>query len=97
MQVELLKKSGKYISDEGVEKNYTNFYIRCGDSLIPIEPCYFPNRETGKDNQYIGRKEIMKAFAGVLPEIDNSSSTGEKKEKKPKSSSGNIDGEKPPF
>ena len=45
MQVQLFKKSGKYTDKEGNEKNYTNFYIRCGDSLIPIEPCFFTNKE----------------------------------------------------
>ena len=72
MQVELLKKSGKYTDKDGNEKNYTNFYIRCGDTIVPIEPCFFPNKETGKDNQFIGRKEIMKAFASALPEMDKS-------------------------
>lgn len=82
MQVELLKKSGKYTGKDGNEKNYTNFYIRCGDSTIPIEPCFFPNKETGKDNQFIGRKEIMKAFASTLPEMDKTGDSSDNDEKR---------------
>lgn len=68
MQVSLFKKSGTYTNKEGEEKKFTNFYVRCGDALISVEPCYFPNKETGKDNQYSGRKEVLKAFAEELPE-----------------------------
>ncbi len=66
-QVELLKKVGKYTDKEGREKQYTNFYVRCGDALIPIQVCFFAN-EAGKDSQYAGRKEVLKAFAELLPE-----------------------------
>ena len=83
MQVELLKKTGKYTDKDGNEKNYTNFYIRCGDSLIRIEPFFFPDKNTGKDNQFIGRKEIMKAFASVLPETDKSGDSSTSAENKP--------------
>ena len=75
MQVELFKKAGKYTDKDGVEKNYTNFYVRCGGSLIPIEVCYYPDKETKKDNQFIGRKEIMKAFASPLPEKNNAATS----------------------
>lgn len=68
-QVELLKKTGKYIDkNDGQEKPFTNFYVRCGDELVPVQPCYFPDKETGKDNQYNGRKAVLKAYASVLPE-----------------------------
>lgn len=68
-QVELLKKTGKYIDkNDGTEKPFTNFYVRCGDDLVPVQPCYFPDRETGKDYQYNGRKAVLKAFASVLPD-----------------------------
>lgn len=98
MQVQLFKKSGKYTDKEGNEKNYTNFYIRCGDSLIPIEPCFFPNKETGKDAQFVGRKEVMKAFASVLSENEKSADTStstEKRGKKPQLQSFDDDGNCP--
>lgn len=68
-QVSLFKKSGKYKDKDGNEKSFTNFYVRCGDALIPVEVCYFPNKETNRDNQYSGRKEVLKAFAETLPEL----------------------------
>lgn len=67
MQVELFKKSGTYVnSKDNKEKGYVNFYLRCGSSLVPINVCFFPN-ESGKDPQYISRKEVLKAFATDLP------------------------------
>lgn len=69
MQVGLFKKEGTYTNSEGVEKRFVNFYLRCGDSLIPVEPCFFPDKEKdNKDYQYAGRKEVMKAFAETLPD-----------------------------
>lgn len=67
-QVELFKKVGKYKGKNGEEKNYINFYAKCGDTYVPIEPCYFADKETGKDNKYGGRREVLKAFADTLPE-----------------------------
>lgn len=67
MQVELFKKAGTYVDNkDNVEKHYVNFYLRCGSSLVPVNVCFFPN-ESGKDPQYISRKEILKAFASDLP------------------------------
>ena len=72
-QVSLLKKTGKYTDRNGEEKSFVNFYVRCGDSLIPIQPCYFPDpNHDDKDYQYNGRKEVLKAFASVLPDKDKS-------------------------
>ncbi len=69
MQVNLLKKNGVYVDKkDGKEKNFTNFYLQCGDSLIPVEVCFFPDAETGKDVRYVSRKQILSAFADVLPE-----------------------------
>lgn len=70
MQVELFKKVGKYIDNKtGEERNYTNFYVKCGDSLIPIEPCYFPDSKNGnKDLKYPGRRDVLKAFSDTLPD-----------------------------
>lgn len=71
MQVQLFKKVGKYVDKEdGKEKSSVRFYLRCGDNLVPIEVTYFKNYE-GKDYQYNGRKEVLKAFADNLPEKEN--------------------------
>ena len=67
-QVELFKKVGKYKDKNGNEKNYVNFQLKCGDTFIPIEVSYFEDKETGKDNKYGGRREVLKAFADTLLE-----------------------------
>ncbi|MCM1440223.1 MAG: hypothetical protein NC131_13620 [Roseburia sp.] len=85
MQVLLFKKSGTYTDRDGQEKQYTNFYVKCGDSLVPVNVPYFEG-EDGRDYQYNGRKEVLKAFADILPDKNNSSEnvTPEKKRgKKP--------------
>ncbi len=71
MQVELFKKKGTYLQD-GQDKYFTRFYLKCGDSLIPVEPTYFSRKdESGndlRDYQYSGRKSVMEAFAAELPD-----------------------------
>lgn len=66
-QVELFKKTGTYTNRDGEEKNYTNFYVRCGDMNVPVQVSYFEG-EDGKDPQYNARRAVMSAFADVLPE-----------------------------
>lgn len=78
-QVGLFKKVGTYTDKEGREKQYINFYLRCGDALIPVEPKFFANEE-GHDYQFNGRKAVMSAMAEVLPEKSDS---GKKKTEKP--------------
>jgi len=68
MQGDILKKNVKYKDKDGAEKNATNFYIRCGNVLIPIEVKYFPDKETGIDKAYNGRKSVLLAFAEELPD-----------------------------
>ena len=70
MLVELYKKKGTYKDKEtGKEKAYTNFYVKCGDQMIPVEPVYFPNAKCdGRDPGYLGRKSVLEAFAVTLPE-----------------------------
>lgn len=68
MQVELFKKQSKYVDKDNVERSATRFYVQCGETLVPIEVTYFKDKETGKDAQYSGRREVMKAFANNLPE-----------------------------
>ena len=71
MQVQLFKKQSKYVDKDGVERSATRFYAQCGETLVPIEVTYFKDKETGKDSQYAGRREVMKAFADNLPEKAN--------------------------
>ena len=65
--VDLFKKQVKYNDKEGKEKTATNFYLRCGDVLVPIDIKYFPD-ESGVDKGYGARKTVLSAFANVLPD-----------------------------
>lgn len=94
MQVELFKKSGTYEDKNGKEKQYTNFYVKCGDSLIPINVPYFEG-EDGKDYQYNGRKEVLKAFADNLPEKTVKEKPVEKGKKNPQLQSFDDDSDIP--
>lgn len=66
-EVKLFKKKGTYLDKEGNEKLYTNFYVRCGDTLVPVQVCFFENDE-GKDPQYSARRAVLSAFAETLPD-----------------------------
>ena len=68
MQVELFKKKVSYVNEKNEEKTATNFYIMCGDVLVPVEVKYFPDKETNKDARYGERKQLVSAFAQELPE-----------------------------
>ena len=72
MEVALFKKIGKYQDKEtGKDKQYVNFYLKCGDQLIRVDPVYFPSEKyDGRDPFYLGRKSVMEAFATTLPDKD---------------------------
>lgn len=75
-QVELFKKVGKYTDKkDGKEKTFVNFYVLCGDELIPVEVKFFENEE-GKDYRYSGRKAVMSAFAVLLPDKEDNQNSG---------------------
>ncbi len=78
-QVSLLKKNGSYVNKNGEEKKVTNFFVRCGDVLVPIEVKYFESKETGKDDRYRERRVLLSAFAEELPDKGKNGKT----EKKP--------------
>lgn len=78
-QVELFKKTGTYTNKDGEEKNYTNFYVRCGDMNVPVQVSYFEG-EDGKDPQYNARKAVMSAFAEPLPDKPKSDENVKKTE-----------------
>ena len=83
MLVKLFKQEGTYVNNDGKAKRFTNFFIECGDTRVPIEVSYFPqDKFDGRDPNYAGRKEVVKAFAENLPAksreaISQSSSTSE--------------------
>lgn len=72
MTVELFKKVGTYKDQEGKDKRFTNFYVKCGDQMIVVEPKYFPKAEfEGRDPSFAGRKAVLEAFATPLPEKED--------------------------
>lgn len=68
MQVNLFKRRVPYVDKDGENKIATNFFVSCGDILVPVEVKYFENKETGRDNWYMERKTLLSAFADTLPE-----------------------------
>lgn len=69
--VELFKRKGTYTDKRtGEEKPFTNFFVKCGDELVPVEVKFFENDE-GKDPRYSARRAVMSAFAAVLPERES--------------------------
>ena len=71
MQVELFKRIVTYKDGEGEERKATNFFLKCGDVLVPVEVKYFEDKETGKDKNFVTRKTVLSAFADELPERNN--------------------------
>ncbi|MGN1051891.1 MAG: hypothetical protein ACI4SH_00715 [Candidatus Scatosoma sp.] len=67
-EVKLLKRKVPYVDKEGKDRIATNFFLSCGDVMIPIEVKYFENKETGRDDRYLERKTVLSAFAETLPE-----------------------------
>lgn len=67
-EVKLLKRKVPYVDKEGKDRIATNFFLCCGDVMIPIEVKYFENKETGRDDRYVERKTVLSAFAETLPE-----------------------------
>ena len=71
MLVPLLKKKGTYKDKEGKEKTFTNFYVKCGDRMIAVEPVYFPDpKNNDRDLGYAVRKGVLDSFADELPAKD---------------------------
>lgn len=80
-QVHLFKKVGKYTDKDGKEKTSIRFYVKCGDTLVPVEVPYFEGKDGERDYQYNGRKAVLTAFADTLPDkettADKSNTTAE--------------------
>lgn len=106
MQVELFKRNGKYVDKkDGKEKSFTNFFLRCGDELVPVEVCFFPqDKFDGRDPNYNGRKKVLSAFAAILPDKPDNGKTNKSVnnadtpvENNAAASNGQFSGENLPF
>ena len=75
MTVKLMKKEGTYFSQtKNKDVPFTNFYIQCNDTLVPVEVKYFPNPAfDNRDPGYAARMAVLSAFAELLPEKEESS------------------------
>ena len=68
MMVKLFKRNVEYTTATGEVKTATNYFLQCGDVLVPIEVKFFADRVTGEDKNYRTRRTLMSAFAEELPE-----------------------------
>lgn len=69
MVLELFKQISNYTDKEGKERTATNFYLKCGEEMIPIEVRYFKDKQDNQkiDGNYRARKLVLSAFATELP------------------------------
>ena len=75
VEINLFKRTGTYEKD-GKDKQFTNFYLRLNDQLIPIEVKYFPNANfSGRDPGYQGRVAALNLVAELLPEVPTKEKT----------------------
>ena len=68
MLVKLYKKNDEYTTNSGEKKKVTNYFVECGDVLVPVVVKFFEDKETHTDKQYATRRTLMSAFAEELPE-----------------------------
>lgn len=66
LEVKLYAKKGTYVKD-GEERPFTNYFLQCGETLVPIEVKNFSTKDK-QDFQYSSRKGVLTAFAAPLPE-----------------------------
>lgn len=82
-EVKLFKKLATYKDKDGNEKTATNFFVQCGDVLVPVEVKYFEDKETGQDYNYRSRKTLLSAFAELLPDRKTDNKQGKSAEEHP--------------
>ena len=82
-EVKLFKQISHYEKD-GEIKTATNFYVLCGDVRVPVEVKYFEDKQTGRDNQYLGRKMVLSSYAEEIPEREPAQKPVEKSTEKAK-------------
>lgn len=68
MEVKLFKQNVEYVTNAGEKKTATNYFVQCGDVLVPVEVKYFEDKETKTDKNYRARRTLMSAFAEELPQ-----------------------------
>lgn len=68
MQVNLYKRNVEYTNQDGEVKTATNYFVQCGDVLVPVEVKYFEDKQTGEDKNYRTRRSLMSAFAEPFPD-----------------------------
>ena len=67
MLVNLIQENGTYKDKKtGEDKQFTNFFVICGNKRIAVEPKYFGTDEK-PDKGYSGRKQVLQAFADPVP------------------------------
>ncbi len=70
--INLYKKSYTFKNNSGEDVNATRFYLKCGDTLIPIEVTYFDRKdEKGNslgDSNFKSRKAVLSSYAEILPD-----------------------------
>jgi len=79
MVVGLFKKNVEYVNKDGEKKTATNFFVQCGNVLIPVEVKFFEDKNTGEDKNYRTRKTLMSAFAEELPERERNTTVEQPK------------------
>lgn len=89
-EVKLFKKQVEYQNKDGEDKTATNFFVQCGDVMVPVEVKYFENKDTGRDDRYRERKVLMSAFAEELPEKGNGKKNSIKGKARENAQSGNY-------
>ena len=67
LELKLLKQKRTYKDSKGEEKSVWDFFIKCGDKLVPIDARYFKGKNGEKDTKYAGRRDVLYSFAEVLP------------------------------
>ncbi len=70
-KVDLFMKESTYTDKQGQARKSIQFYLGCGNSVIPVDVTYFNKKDAAgnsvKDVQYPGRREVMKSYADELP------------------------------
>ncbi len=79
MQVELYKKNVEYTTQAGEKKTATNYFVGCGNVLVPVEVKFFEDKETHTDKNYRTRRTLMSAFAEELPEREKATAPEQSK------------------
>lgn len=71
-QLKLWKSLDNYVdSKTGEVKDSLKFYLEMNGVRVQIEVPYFRNKETGRDERYGSRKQLLSSWAEELPKEEN--------------------------